>query len=49
MNNNQDKPERIKVRFIGLEFECVNPTRRGLLIILMLLTFFVVLALLYKS
>lgn len=36
------KDEVIKVSFIGLKFECKNPTSKAIIILVLLLTFFMV-------
>lgn len=37
------KNENIKISFLGMKFECTNPTTKAIIILLMLLIFFVVL------
>lgn len=37
------KNENIKVSFLGMKFECTNPTVKAIVILILLLTFFMVL------
>lgn len=38
-----EKEEKIKISFLGMKFECTNPTKQAIIILSLLLTFFVVL------
>jgi hypothetical protein len=40
------KNENIKISFLGMKFECTNPTTKAIVILVLLLIFFVVLVLL---
>jgi hypothetical protein len=40
------KNENIKISFLGMKFECTNPTGKAIIILLLLLIFFVVLVVL---
>jgi hypothetical protein len=40
------KNENIKISFLGMKFECTNPTTKAIIILLMLLIFFAVLVVL---
>jgi len=37
------KDENVKISFLGLRFECTNPTIKAIIILVLLLIFFVVL------
>lgn len=43
------KNENIKISFLGMKFECTNPTRKAIIILILLLTFFVVLVVLLRE
>ncbi len=40
------KNETIKISFLGMKFECTNPTSKAIIILVLLLIFFVVLVVL---
>jgi hypothetical protein len=41
-----EKDENMKISFLGMKFECTNPTIKAIVILVLLLIFFVVLVVL---